>query len=52
MIPRLIILVVLAGAVGTSGYLSWLGVGGESSNVVSARTGSSGVGYIRAGGVK
>ena len=49
---KTIILVTMLGSVGGLSFLSWYGVWGESSAVVSARAGSGGGGYGTTGRVK
>ncbi len=52
MIARIVIVVVALSLTGGAAWLSWKGVWGESSNVVSARVGSPGGGYGGMGRVK
>ena len=49
---RVIILAVFLGIIAGLGWMSWNGVWGESSSVVSTRVGSGGGGYGSGGRVK
>ena len=52
MLPRIVIVALIAGLVGTAALFAWQGVWGESNRVVSTRVGSPGGGYGFTGGVK
>lgn len=50
MLVRVVLVVLVACILGTAAWMSMSGVWGESTNVVSTRTGSSGGGYGLGGG--
>ena len=53
MVPRFVLVVLVLALIGAAGVMSIRGVWGESSSVVSTRTGSPGGGYLLGGrGVK
>ncbi len=52
MLARALILAIALGLTGSAVALSWYGIGGQSSSVVSARAGSPGGGYGFGGRVK
>jgi len=50
MVTRIVLVILVASILGTAAWMSLSGVWGESKNVISTRTGSSGGGYFVGGG--
>lgn len=52
MLARIVIVVLAAALLGTATVAAWRGTGGQSSSIISTRTGSPGGGYGFSGSVK
>ncbi len=52
MVVRVVFVALVVGIIGAATTMSWNGVWGETSGVVSTRVGSPGGGYGLGGGVK